>query len=66
MVPVCWFVERLWRSVKYEDIGIKGYEWVPDLEAGLSAYFRFYDEERPLTNPGPRTVRSLGATSLIK
>jgi putative transposase len=41
------FVERLWRSVKYEDIYIKDYERVPDLEAGLAAYFRFYDEERP-------------------
>ena len=41
------FVERLWRSVKYEDIYIKDYEWVPELEAGLTAYFRFYDEERP-------------------
>jgi putative transposase len=41
------FVERLWRSVKYEDIYIKDYEWVPDLESGLAAYFRFYDEERP-------------------
>ncbi len=40
------FVERLWRSVKYEDIYIKDYEHVIDLEAGLSAYFRFYDEER--------------------
>jgi putative transposase len=37
------FVERLWRSVKYEDIYIKDYETVPELEAGLAAYFRFYD-----------------------
>jgi putative transposase len=41
------FVERLWRSVKYEDIYIKDYERVPDLESGLTAYFRFDDEERP-------------------
>lgn len=41
------FVERLWRSVKYEDIYIKDYERVPELESGLTAYFRFYDEERP-------------------
>ena len=41
------FVERLWRSVKYEDIYIKGYETVPELESGLTAYFRFYNEERP-------------------
>ena len=41
------FVERLWRSVKYEDIYIKDYERVNELESGLTAYFRFYDEERP-------------------
>jgi putative transposase len=41
------FVERLWRSVKYEDIYIKNYELVPELESGLEAYFWFYDEERP-------------------
>ncbi len=41
------FVERLWRSVKYEDIYIKDYSEVTELESGLAAYFRFYDEERP-------------------
>ena len=40
-------MERLWRSVKYEDIYIKDYERVPELESGLTAYFWFYDEERP-------------------
>ena len=41
------FVERLWRSVKYEDIYIKDYERAPELESGLGSYFWFYDEERP-------------------
>jgi len=41
------FVERLWRSVKYEDIYIKDYDRVPELVTGLTAYFRFYDEDRP-------------------
>jgi putative transposase len=49
------FVERLWRSVKYEDIYIKDYEAVPELESGLAAYFRFYDEERPHQSLGYRT-----------
>jgi putative transposase len=40
------FVERLWRSVKYEDIYLKRYETVPLLRAGLKAYFGFYNEER--------------------
>jgi putative transposase len=41
------FVERLWRSVKYEDIYIQGYEAVPELHRGLARYFGFYNEERP-------------------
>ncbi len=49
------FVERLWRSVKYEDIYIKDYERVPDLVSGLTSYFRFYDEERLHQSLGYRT-----------
>lgn len=49
------FVERLWRSVKYEDIYLKDYEDVPELESGLTAYFRFYDEQRPHQSLGYRT-----------
>jgi putative transposase len=40
------FVERLWRSVKYEDIYIRGYEAVPELYRGLGRYFAFYNDER--------------------
>lgn len=40
------FVERLWRSVKYEDVYLQGYESVPELERGLKAYFEFYNGER--------------------
>ena len=40
------FVERLWRSVKYEDVYLKCYERVPELECGLRAYFAFYNWER--------------------
>jgi putative transposase len=49
------FVERLWRSVKYEDIYIKNYERVTELESGLTSYFWFYDEERPHQSLGYRT-----------
>jgi len=41
------FVERLWRSVKYEDIYLKGYAGVPALRVGLGQYFPFYNEGRP-------------------
>jgi putative transposase len=40
------FVERLWRTVKYEDIYLHGYEKVPELERGLRRYFGFYNGER--------------------
>jgi putative transposase len=40
------FVERLWRSLKYEDIYIRGYETVPELYRGLGRYFGFYNHER--------------------
>jgi len=41
------FVERLWRSVKYEDIYLKSYESGPDCHRGLSSYLKFYSHERP-------------------
>ncbi len=41
------FVERLWRTVKYEDIYLKGYETLREVWAGLSAYFPFYNSQRP-------------------
>jgi len=40
------FVERLWRTVKYEDLYIKDYATVPALKTGLDTYFTFYNHER--------------------
>jgi putative transposase len=40
------FVERLWRTVKYEDIYLWRYETVPQLQQGLGRYFPYYNEER--------------------
>jgi putative transposase len=40
------FVERLWRSVKYEEVYLKGYGGVPELLLGLADYFAFYNAER--------------------
>jgi putative transposase len=40
------FVERLWRTVKYEHIYLVEYDAVPQLEAGLHDYFHFYNHER--------------------
>jgi putative transposase len=41
------FVERLWRSVKYEDVYVRGYEAVPELQRRLAQYFPYYNEGRP-------------------
>jgi len=49
------FVERLWRSVKYEDIYLKDYATVPELDAGLHSYFQFYNGDRPHQSLGYRT-----------
>ena len=40
------FIERLWRSVKYEDIYLKGYSSITEVKKGLSSYFMFYNEKR--------------------
>lgn len=53
------FVERLWRSVKYEDIYLKGYVTVSELMQGLIEYFEFYNTERmhqSLNNRTPSEV----------
>lgn len=53
------FVERLWRSVKYEDVYLRGYEAVPGLERGLRRYFLFYNEERLHQSLDYRTPRQV-------
>lgn len=40
------FVERFWRSLKYEDIYIRDYQSIGDLKAGLTKYFSFYNTQR--------------------
>jgi putative transposase len=49
------FVERLWRSVKYENIYPKGYESLKEVRQGLNEYFKFYNERRPHQGLGYRT-----------
>ena len=53
------FVERLWRSLKYEEIYLKEYETVADLISGLSEYFLFYSHERPHQSLDGRTPSSV-------
>jgi len=49
------FVERLWRSVKHEDVYLKGYATMVELAIGLTEYFTFYNSERPHQALGHKT-----------
>ena len=55
----CWrdnvFVERLWRSVKYEEVYLHAYASVPEARTGIGRYFGFYNTVRPHSSLGCRT-----------
>ena len=55
----CWrdnvFVERLWRSVKYEEVYLRAYETVSAVRAGLKRYFTCFNARRPHTVLAGRT-----------
>jgi len=40
------FIERLWRSLKYEEVYLRDYTLVPEAEAGIGRWFRFYNYQR--------------------
>lgn len=53
------FIERLWRSLKYEDVYLKGYKGLSEARDGIARYFNFYNRERPhqaLRNQTPLVV----------
>ena len=49
------FVERLWRSVKYEEVYLRAYDNVGDARSSLSRYFTFYNRKRPHSSLDART-----------
>jgi putative transposase len=49
------FVERLWRSVKYEEVYLRAYDSVSDARASLGRYLNFYNARRPHSSLGART-----------
>lgn len=71
------FIERLWRSVKYEEIYLKAYDSVDHLRQSLKKYFHFYNAKRPhqsfdgrtpdevyhTTQPGQQAVTTAGEQS---
>lgn len=51
------FIERLWRSVKYESVYMNQWETVQEARSGLKEYFDFYNHERPHQSLGYKTPR---------
>ena len=49
------FVERLWRSIKYEEVYLKAYQAVAEARTGINAYLEFYNRQRPHQALGYRT-----------
>ncbi len=45
------FIERFWRSVKYEEVYLNDYQTIPQAISRLKRYFRYYNSERPLQTP---------------
>ena len=58
------FVERLWRSVKYEDVYLNGYATMGELMIGLVKYFAFYNGERPHQSLGQVTPEVVYRTAI--
>src|SRR5712691_12918823 len=53
------FIERLWRSLKYEEVYLHAYANVAEAKAGIGSWLRFYNEERQHQSHGYRTPRQI-------
>lgn len=60
------FVERLWRSVKYEDVYLKGYQTMSEVQEGLKLYFQFYNNERFHQALNYRTPREVHLSTTLE
>jgi len=58
------FVERLWRSLKYEEVYLHAYATVAEAKAGIDAWLHFYNEERQHQSHGYHTPRKIYEESL--
>jgi putative transposase len=58
------FVERLWRSLKYEEVYLNAYASVAEARTGIGAWLGFYNEERQHQSLGYRTPRQIYEESL--
>ena len=60
------FIERLWRTVKYEEVYLKAYKNGRDARAGIGDYFRFYNDERPHQAHGYRTPAEVFTSTTVE
>jgi putative transposase len=60
------FIERLWRSVKYEEVYLKAYQDGRDARVELGRYFRFYNTERPHQALDYRTPAEVFTSTLVE
>ena len=60
------FIERLWRTVKYEEVYLKAYQNGKDARIGIGDYFRFYNTARPHQALGYRTPGEVFIRSPLK
>lgn len=58
------FVERLWKSVKYEEVYLHAYDTVSQAQQGLESYFTFYNERRPHSSLDGKTPDTVYFNSL--
>jgi putative transposase len=58
------FIERLWRTVKYEEVYLKAYQNGKDARIGIGDYFQFYNTARPHQALGYRTPGDLTPCSV--
>jgi putative transposase len=49
------FIERLWRSLKYEEVYLRDYRLVREAQKGIGDWFRFYNQDRPHQSLGYQT-----------
>lgn len=59
------FTERLWRTVKYENIYIKSYSDIQEVRLGLEEYFHFYNNERIHSSLNDLTPREVYFNKII-
>ena len=59
------FVERLWRTIKYEEVYLHAYDSVSEAKTGVGRYFEFYNERRPhaASTAGPRMTSTSAAAA---